>query len=1721
MRTVTLLLISLISCFLLKAQTYGNEWISYGQEYFSFSVVESGIHKIEYAAMVNAGLPLASISSANLQIFGREKEIPLYIEDGGDAVIDNGDYLLFYAERNDGWLDSTLYDEQDWIGNPKYSLYNDTIEYFLTWNSLESNARFGIESAVDFQNYDADDFVIEEQFSYYSSSYNEGEKSSDASSSFYMPGEGWGSAPKNGNTGYTWDFSALNFEGIFQGVTAPLINYESVVVGRSNAVETTSGSGNHHTRHTIGSSNYVLIDSVFSGYKSVFINGEFPASVISSDGASDFKVRIIGDLSVATDYQSINYWSFKYPRYLSFSNESSIDFEVLNSNSLKSKIEIEGGSFVNAVGFIVGDESFKLTLVNENDVIKFLVPNATSLDRQKIVIQSNASIQNIALLEPVNQTGLFTNYEAIPNTQSMLLFVYNKQLGLVANEYAAHRSSIEGGMYNVVMAEVAELYQQYGGGVPKHINGIRRYAHHMYDVADEKPVGLFLIGKGIREANITSLTSIGPGTRSSISAYQNSLVPSFGQPSCDACITSNLTGTDKWTPLIPTGRISVNTPAALQTYLSKIRAYDGQQNLNDPYSTSTKDWQKHILHFSGGGDFQEQQAFQTYLNTMAVKAEDYYFGGTVDLVAKEDNDPISPSELQTIKDRISQGVSIMNFFGHFSTTESGFDINLDDPVNWGNQDKYPVLIANSCYNGNIFHNATSNSESFVLTPNAGVIAYLGTLNYGFTGALQSYSNQFYDQFSRTNYGGTIGEHIKATIGAVMNENSNLIYETTFMQMTLHGDPMIKINSHEFPELELTDSRISFGPEDISLATDSIEMRVLIRNLGKAIVDTFDLTVNRNFPGSLIDSNYVFNIPGLNYETTLDIKLPFQASQAVGINQFTIKVDRPDFVTEQYDELVNNQVIKNFLINVDGVEPVWPENFAVLPIDSVSVKASTIDALAPFNTYRFELDTTPDFNSSFAKIISKSASGGVLTVDPSEWLLKSSGFSSPLILEDSVVYFWRTALDDSDLIWKQRSFQFIPNKRGWGQDVYGQFVSNSFNGVELSSTNFYREFNPIEANISCLCKSTTLSPGHYDNAWYLNSVQQDYNICTTVPKFHVAVINKSTLEAWGTRYVNPNGTIVNPNNDYGNNNDNGECENRVMKYFTFNQNSAVEIDAFQNFVENEIPNGDYVLIYTPMTTRYDLWDNIDPGLYTTFANLGSDSIVPGRDNRPFIFLARKGDPNFVLEVFSQNNEDISLDTLLTGAEVVGFETPPVIGPVHEWSELHWKQDPLESNTTDTTYLEIQLLDALGSYQNSIDLEFTQHDSVMNLQSLIDAAVFPKIKLIGKYKDVTNQTPAQVDFWHVLYKPIPEAAIATNGAFLWEPSDTLQEGQMGQFSADVLNISDVAMDSLLISYFILDENQEKHYITYERQDSLRVSDLLRDTISFDTKDLVGNNFFCMEVNPYVNASLTLTDQLELSHLNNILQYPFRVLEEDINPILDVTFNGIHILNDDIVAPTTEINISLNDENPYLLLDSDMDTSLFGVYITDPDGLTSRIPFMDASGNMVMYWTPGNENQNKFKISYPAYFEKSGFYLLLVQGSDQTGNESGDFEYEISFEIIHESMITELLNYPNPFSTSTRFVFTLTGDLVPDEVLIQIMTISGRVVREISESEIGPIQIGRNITEFAWDGRDQFGDLLANGVYLYRVKAQIDGKDIDLLKSSADEYFHKGLGKMYIIR
>ena len=148
----------------------------------------------------------------------------------------------------------------------------------------------------------------------------------------------------------------------------------------------------------------------------------------------------------------------------------------------------------------------------------------------------------------------------------------------------------------------------------------------------------------------------------------------------------------------------------------------------------------------------------------------------------------------------------------------------------------------------------------------------------------------------------------------------------------------------------------------------------------------------------------------------------------------------------------------------------------------------------------------------------------------------------------------------------------------------------------------------------------------------------------------------------------------------------------------------------------------------------------------------------------------------------------------------------------------------------------------------------------------------------------------------------------------------------------------------------------------------------------------------------------------------------------------------------------------------------------------------------------------------------------YELIVKGKDRSGNKAGQIEFRVTFKVISKPMISNLLNYPNPFSTSTAFVFTLTGSEIPQNMKIQILTVTGKIVREITMNELGPIRIGRNITEFKWNGTDQYGQKLANGVYLYRVVTTMNGKSMEKYKSegdNTDKFFNNGYGKMYLMR
>jgi len=253
---------------------------------------------------------------------------------------------------------------------------------------------------------------------------------------------------------------------------------------------------------------------------------------------------------------------------------------------------------------------------------------------------------------------------------------------------------------------------------------------------------------------------------------------------------------------------------------------------------------------------------------------------------------------------------------------------------------------------------------------------------------------------------------------------------------------------------------------------------------------------------------------------------------------------------------------------------------------------------------------------------------------------------------------------------------------------------------------------------------------------------------------------------------------------------------------------------------------------------------------------------------------------------------------------------------------------------------------------------------------------------------------------------------------------------------------------------------------------------------------------------------------------------------NPLLDVTFDGMHILNRDIVSSKPHILIKLKDEAKFMLLN---DSSLTSVQIRYPDEANTLKTFTFNSDTL-KFIPASNSADNTATIEFGPYFptilDANGNplnpdgdeYELIVKGKDRSGNKAGNVEYRVTFKVIDKPMISNLLNYPNPFTTSTAFVFTLTGSEIPQNMKIQILTVTGKIVREITKDELGPIRIGRNITEYKWDGTDQYGQKLANGVYLYRFVTSLNGKSLEKYRSkgdNTDKYFNNGYGKMYLMR
>lgn len=1654
-----------------SAQTFGNEWIDYSRQYWKFPVSKTGLYKIGYTDLMNGGFPVGSINPQQIKVFGRGREIPIHVEGESDNVFDPSDYIELTAYSNDGWLDSLVYDNPDHLANPAYSLFNDTAWYFIT-TSTTPGMRITQALPGDYTQYPELTFGTYRAVKEFHAEYLIGNQDANGISlPYYEEAEGWfdNRFPKGAS-----HETFLSTPHAYSGPDAMAAKVRCISAGASLAV----GFPNHHLQVGWGDPINIAFDTAYYGYRLNNLSFAIPANNLTDN--TRIVHRSVDDLNVATDYHAVSYVSIDYSRNLIFNEPGFYNFQIpgnLNSSYAHLNIQSQEGTRL----FVVHqNQHIEIPLIAADGSLHGLVAMNGSPNIDLLLISDE---ENAEPIMPVSGSGYFTPYFQNDLNNGFVIITHPLLLPAAQN-YASWRNN---GETSSLVANVEELYMQYAYGIEKHPLAIRHFCNHLLSAWSEPPQHLFLIGKSIHDAGVNGVT----GSRNNPDKYERNLVPTWGYPGSDAAFTAGLANTVHQ-QAIPTGRLAAHSGSQVLEYLNKVIEHETQ---------AAAMWQKNIMHFGGGTIDFEQNMFRNYLNGYKAIAQDTSMGAQVYSFFKNTTDPIQMNVSDSIQLLINEGTSIMTFFGHASST--GFDQNIDSPQSYNNQGKYPLLIGNSCYTGNIHLGSNeSASEMFVLVPNRGMIGFLAKTDLGLPGFLDLYTNQFYRQLCSESYGKSIGYCMKKSVENFQVEN-NLYRTNVALNFALHGDPAVKIHAHSKPDYSISAQNIYFEPQDITASQNSFEVKIVVENLGKAVNSDVGIELIRHYPDGT-DSTYQIIVDQILNLDTITVQIPNNTDIAAGENTFDVFIDYPlDLVSELQDASNNIVTGKTLQITSGDLFPVWPYPFAVTDNPKPVLRGSTGFAFEPVRTYLFQADTTDQFNSPMLQSAAIQSSGGIV-----EWPL-------PFVMSDSLVVFWRCTTDsispENSYRWRGSSFQYIEEKTGWGQDHFFQFRDNQLSSLGYDITSRQWQFAPTLANLKCEVygAANTLYEG-LATRYQLNLNVQEYGgYGYGLPALMVAVLDSATFIPWESNY---NGE--NPGNDFGNTMISANARARSERYFIFQQDDASQLQGFVDMM-SQIPDNNYVIIYTWQYAVKDNWENLAPEVFSVFENLGADDIVNAADSLPFIFFMKKGHPETVQEVVGTYSDSyIALEVPLEGSLGYGTMRSQIIGPAAEWNEALWSFIPMENTAGDSLSLKIR---GIGWQGNEVLLHESENltGEFQDIENFVNADSYPYLRFEANLQDFESYTAPQNERWHVLYSPVPECAIDAATAF-YLPADSVEQGENWAVAVAIRNISPINMDSLKVNYIIEDRNRIRHQIEYPLQSPLGAGTILYDTIYISTTDFPGSNSLFIEVNP-IDSATQRPHQPEQHHFNNIAKVNFFVQPDLINPLLDVTFDGIHIMNGDIVSSQPEISIMLDDESEFFLLEEAEDTSVFRIFLRSPGKDFAPVYF---SGNSLS-WIPATGTANKCRIEYRPFFEEDGIYTLKVQASDKSGNISGDQDYRIDFEVVNEAAITEVLNYPNPFSTQTRFVFTLTGRTPPDEMKIQIMTIGGDIVREITQDEIGPMRVGRNISEYQWDGTDEYGDRLANGVYLYRVVAKSGGQEIGYRETTASRFFHRGFGKMYLFR
>jgi hypothetical protein len=1196
-----------------------------------------------------------------------------------------------------------------------------------------------------------------------------------------------------------------------------------------------------------------------------------------------------------------------------------------------------------------------------------------------------------------------------------------------------------------MVVSVTDVYNAFGYGSDGP-EALRRYLSYAYYAYSGTPVAMVtLVGDGSTDPKLNLNNEYWPASDRS---NQRSFIPTYGDPVSDFYYTLSDVGTlDTLQPKMLISRIPVSKLEEADAYITKLIEYETQ---------APAEWNHDFLFVAGGNEGVQHREFvdeaRYYLapdgvglslppsNVHSQIIERTDFGSEVDL-----------GHVPEIQSAVREGKSIFYFAGHGATFIT--DVRLGDPNLWRNKSLYPVFITLSCRTGAFAEpNQISLNESFLRADEGGVIMAFGTTGFGEVTYDNFLSSKLF-QLMRT-----YPQWHDTTRATTMNLTQLFTMSKLYASDTLGGYGFVDLNAR-LQYAILGDAALGFAlrpqPEFVERSSDihvvnrsddptttvrisdtTMRVTAVVHNVGFSAQRPVIIRIRdagpKGLPFDVFDT-----LPRL--DTTETVQASFLLSrQSVGEHTISVKIDPLDQYAETHEE--DNEASTKVLVSGISVTPFYPYEGASGVCD-ISGRIAHAILIVPRSEQgvvagkiEVELDTTSAFSRPWhTEVATGDAQYVELDLDLANVGAPSTG-----------VYWWRSRLvpsagDPSD--WQSSSFAAEPARATGFAYISGDQLRQS-----------------IVSGLDVNANGRLYLPEHDTDIFDVVSLSSTDPFTFGVPRSSISINHRTAYE-----FVNIGFALAELTSD-------GSSIDTVFE-FLHSDDSAQQVGLANEFdsLVSTIPIGRKVIVFSnwqPFMYYFSLSPKVQSaleslgatqgfktvGYFESYAMIGVKGMTAGQAKE-----ARSASGSGPTEL---------LDTVLT-LGTKGVAEPPPTAVALRYHSLSW-EGPALPGGTDIQFAVRGLLRGTGKSQSLLTFNASAGSS-FDISS-IDPAKYDRVSVVASLlrTSSSDQSP-QLSGIRVTYDPAPELVFAQD-SIVARPNP-VPEGVPVVAGFSVRTLTCTAADQFPLQLLI---NNKGHVDTVH---SVIVHLDGHTTLAFaDTLQTIGQQGVTQllaVLNPdgSSNEQLLFNDQVTGSYV---------VGRDTTKPVSDILIDDRHLPAYGYASSDPWVTINLITKS--------------AIRQTDSLSITARFLREDSASNFVLISpanpgdfrvvfepSPAGSTQASLRFQ-PLHPLAPGRYQVAAYSHDASGNVADTLVQ--TFTVSPDNGIEHVMNYPNPFKGETDFTYVLRNDARTD-LKIVVYTIAGRKLRTLR-----PVAVHAGMNQLHWDGRDEDGNLLANGTYLYRV-------------------------------